>query len=209
MNDPYYDYRGYSLLSKSIVEGDSMDQTSLFEAVTAHVGEAVEAANKLVAPHLDEGEALIHTFGFTSDTITNALTGTTVFSYQLKNGRGGSCAPEKIKTLINHPGYDRTGTIPMFKIDAAIDDKPYRGAVKLSKCTLPATDDHPALTGDIIVAFSGREDWQDIIYACAIIKELQKHMEITIPDDVLDDPDWGTQLNMIFPWTCEETQGEN
>lgn len=149
------------------------------------IEEMVEAINKLISPTADTGELIIN-------YLDNNNEWRCLYEGTLNGGSGKSCAAKKIATLINHPEYDWGGIIP--EIELATDEKKWYGSIRLKNCR----DLEGDWVGQVIIAFSGRKEWQDALYVAGIIQILKEALKINfkLPEGINNDPTWGTVLNI-------------
>lgn len=117
-----------------------------------------------------------------------------MFHSSLDDGVGHSCAIAKLRTLINHPEYNWGGNIPLASIGP--DEKKWYGSIRLINCR--DVEEVGGWQGQIIIVFSDREEWQDVLYCTAVIQDLANviQMEFDLPPGIMDDPIWGTAFNI-------------
>jgi len=164
-----------------------LQQDTLDNEMAEKIGAAINKTNGLVTPKAETGEIIM--------AFSTAIGKWHVFFHAtLDGGAGDSCAMAKLQTMINHPEYNWGGIIPLEELGP--DEKKWYGSVRLINCRdLEQVD---GWQGQIIITFSDRKEWQDVLYIAAILKDLESviKMSFDLPPDIMNDPVWGTALNI-------------
>lgn len=145
-----------------------------------------EQINRVVKPDAKTGELIIN---FSENGIWYKL-----YNGTLNDGAGKSCAADKVNTLINHPEYNWGGIIPENELSE--NEKKWYGSIRLKDCH--DTERRYWVGNDIIIAFSDRKEWQDVLYVAAVIHVLKDALKIDfdLPEGIENDPYWGTALSI-------------
>lgn len=160
--------------------------TELLEATEIElIGKTIEHINNFITPRAYTGELVI---SYSTDGVWKRL-----YHATLDDGAGNSCAASKIATMINHPETYLSGCISKSKLVA--HEKKRHGAIRLPNCIDP---ENSGWTGEIIIAFSGREEWQDVLFCAGIVLTLSKTIKVDFdsPEQIKNDPTWGTIMNL-------------
>lgn len=151
------------------------------------IGNVMYLVNDVITPLANTGELII-------DYSTNGKWELLLHA-TLDDGAGNSCAAAKVDTLINHQEVYWGGVIPEDQLREG--EKKWYGSIRLLNCR----DLGRGWLGEIIIAFSDRKEWQDVMYIAGllhVLKDILK-MDFDLPDGLMEDPVWGTAMNITRP----------
>lgn len=160
--------------------------TELLEAAEIELlGKTIEHINTFVTPRSQFGELII---SYSTDGNWKRL-----YHATLDGGPGDSSAASKMMTLISHPETYLSGCISKSKL--AAHEKKRHGAIRLPNCI---DLENSGWRGEVIIAFSGREEWQDVLFCAGVVHTLSKTAKIDfdLPEQIKNDPTWGTMMNL-------------
>lgn len=146
------------------------------------------ASYNVIAPAQEEGEIVIF---YTKEDDWDCL-----YHATLCGGAGNSCAEEKVYTLIDHPDYYWGGAIPKDELKAC--DKKRYGSIRLPNC---CGLEGSGWKGEMIIAFSGFKEWQDVIVVASLLHVLEDalKMKFDLPPGIDKDTTWSTVLKILPP----------
>jgi len=159
--------------------------TLLTEENIQPINDIIEKVNLYMAPFVHTGELIIH--------YSEGGNWKPLYCATLNGGPGKSCAIDKVNTLIAHPEADWGGSIWLDQL--AIDEKKWYGSIRLKNCCdLEGSN----WTGEVIIAFSDRKEWQDVFYIAAVTTVLEDALKMSfdLPKGILKDYVWGTALSI-------------
>lgn len=152
------------------------------------IGNVMYLVNDTITPCANTGELVID---YSTDGKWELLLHTT-----LDDGAGNSCAVAKVDTLIDHQEVYWGGIIPEGQL--AKGEKKWYGSIRLLNCR---DLEGSGWVGEVIIAFSDRKEWQDVMYIAGLLQVLKDilKMDFDLPDGIMNDPVWGTAINITRP----------
>lgn len=161
--------------------------SEIFSTTKEKLEKAIELVNSYIAPLAQTGELIIDICGW-----KNQFAWEKIYHATLDEGAGKSCCAAKVNTLIKHDNYGWTGVIPESELNE--QGVKWYGAIHLRNCRV--IGDNWEWEGDMIISFSGRKEWQDVLYVVAVLKTLSSDFYFQLPEGIQDDPVWGTAINL-------------
>lgn len=165
------------------------------EELIAEINEAIAVVQSLVIPYVERGEMIIQ-YKLGGDVNFRLA-----YHAALDSGAGISSATQKVVTMLSHPTVRCTGFLADFELQPgetnAYGSNRLYGLLygdSLGGCKVQSSCVKPV---EIIIAFSGNDDWQDELFVAAARHVLMKQDGIFVNDELSDDSVVGTARLII------------